>query len=90
MAPSAARVATINDSPCQNPPGYNATDPYQSVIITDGQPADPGPGTVDSDADPYFDICSYLPSSDGGDGHTPPRPPRWAAPTSGARCPAPA
>ena len=33
------------------------------------QPA--GPGTTYSDADPTYDICSYLPSSDGGDGDTP-------------------
>jgi phospholipase C len=70
--------ATINDSTCTAPPGYDASDVADSDITTSAsgpttvadQPA-PGPGTTYSDADPTYDICSYLPSSDGGDGHTP-------------------
>ena len=70
--------ATINDSACTAPPGYNATNPAASHITTSAtgptpvskQPA-AGPGTTYSDADPTYDICSYLPSSDGGDGGTP-------------------
>ena len=76
--------ATINDAPCTAPPGLDATsivdsaittspvssnDPSGSTSIAD-QPA-PGPGTDYSDADPAFDICSYLPGSDGGDGRAP-------------------
>ena len=67
--------ATINDSPCANPPGLNAADPASSNITTSAtgptsvanQPA-PGSGTAFSDADPTFDICTYVPSADGGDG----------------------
>ncbi len=70
--------ATINDSPCSAPPGLDTTNPADSTITTSptgptsvaDQPA-AGPGTTYSDADPTFDICSYLPSSDGGDGHSP-------------------
>jgi phospholipase C len=62
--------ATINDSTCPDPPGYNPTDPVDSDITT-GPPAAAGPGTTYSDADPTYDICSYVPSSDGGDGGTP-------------------
>jgi phospholipase C len=70
--------ATINDSPCAAPPGLNASDPAASDITTSAsgptsvadQPA-AGPGTTYSDADPTFDICSYLPSADGGDGRAP-------------------
>ncbi len=76
--------ATINDSPCAAPPGYNganvdasnvttapttSSDPTGATPAAD-QPA-PGPGTDYSDADPTFDICSYLPGSQGGDGRTP-------------------
>jgi phospholipase C len=62
--------ATINDSPCPAPPGYNGTTVGASNI-TAGPPAAAGPGTSYGDADPTYDICSYLPSSDGGDGNTP-------------------
>jgi phospholipase C len=70
--------ATINDAPCTAPPGYNTTSVASSDITTSasgptsvaGQPA-AGPGTAFGDADPTFDICSYLPSSDGGDGRAP-------------------
>jgi len=67
--------ATINDSACAAPPGNGATnvagsDPTTSPAPVAGQPA-AGAGTAYSDADPYFDICSYLPSSDGGDGRAP-------------------
>jgi phospholipase C len=70
--------ATINDSACAAPPGYDATNVAASDLTTSpsgptsvpDQPA-AGPGTAYSDADPTYDICSYLPSSDGGDGNTP-------------------
>ena len=70
--------ATINDSPCAAPPGLNISDPASSNITTspsgptsvaDQPPA--GPGTTYSDADPLFDICTYMPSADGGDGRAP-------------------
>jgi phospholipase C len=76
--------ATINDSACAAPPGYNGSDVEASNITTspvtptnptgttpvaDQPPA--GAGTNYSDADPSFDICSYLPGSDGGDNNTP-------------------
>ncbi|MGO8960760.1 MAG: phospholipase C [Streptosporangiaceae bacterium] len=61
--------AAINVSPCPNPPGLDTTDPASSNITAGpAQPA--GPGTTYSDADPTYDICSYLPGSDGGDGGT--------------------
>jgi phospholipase C len=70
--------ATINDSPCAAPPGLNTTNPAGSDITTSPSGSTPvadqpaaGPGTTYSDADPSYDICSYLPSSDGGDGDTP-------------------
>jgi phospholipase C len=70
--------ATINDSACSAPPGYNATNPAASNITTSATGPTPvadqsaaGPGTTYSDADPRYDICSYLPGSDGGDGGTP-------------------
>ena len=76
--------ATINNSPCVSPPGYDSTDVAASTLTTSApstsdpsgttsvtdQPA-AGAGTTYSDADPTFDVCSYLPSSDGGDGNTP-------------------
>src|SRR5215472_13761544 len=60
--------ATINDSPCTDPPGLNDSDPASSNITTSpsgpttvaDQPA-AGPGTTFSDADPTFDICTYVP-----------------------------
>jgi phospholipase C len=70
--------ATVNDPTCAAPPGYDGSDLTASAITTspsgptsaaDQPPA--GPGTDFSDSDPYFDICSYLPSSLGGDGGTP-------------------
>ncbi len=62
--------ATINDSPCPAPAGLNTTTPASSDITADAaKPA--GPGTTYSDADPTYDICSYLPRTDGGDGGTP-------------------
>ena len=70
--------ATINDAPCAAPPGYNATNPVASKITTSATGPTPvskqppaGPGTTYSDADPTYDICSYLPSTDGGDAGTP-------------------
>ncbi len=77
--------ATINDSACTaGPPGFNTTDvlkshlttvtpspgnPYGMTPVADQPPA--GTGTTYSDADPYFDICSYVPSANGGDGDSP-------------------
>ena len=76
--------ATINDGTCSDPPGYDSSSVADSDITTSPtSPSDPtgstpvadqpaaGPGTTYSDADPYFDICSYFPGSDGGDGNTP-------------------
>ena len=75
--------ATINDSTCAVPPGLNTTTPGSSNITTSPiTKSDPkgttsvakqppaGAGTTYSDADPTYDICSYMPSTDGGDGHT--------------------
>ena len=62
--------ATINDSLCAHPAGLNTTTPHSSNI-TAGSAVAAGPGTTYSDADPTYDICSYLPSADGGDGDTP-------------------
>ena len=70
--------ATINDAPCAAPTGYNASNVAASTITTSAsgptsvanQPA-PGPGTTYSDADPRYDICSYLPKANGGDNKTP-------------------
>ena len=59
--------ATINDSTCTPPAGLNVGNPLLSNITAGAaQPA--GPGTTFSDADPTYDICSYVPGSDGGDG----------------------
>jgi phospholipase C len=76
--------ATINGSDCTAPPGYNSSNPAASKITTSPvTAADPtgttsvadqpaaGPATVYNDSDPTYDICSYLPSTDGGDGNTP-------------------
>ena len=70
--------STINDSACASPPGYDSTDPAASDLTTSAtgpttvadQPA-AGSGTTYSDADPTYDICSYVPGSDGGDGDAP-------------------
>jgi phospholipase C len=70
--------ATIDDSACSGPPGYDAADPGSSDITTSStgptsvadQPA-AGPGTDFSDADPTYDICSYMASANGGDGRSP-------------------
>ena len=62
--------ATINDPTCPAPAGLNTTNPAKSHI-TAGPAKPAGPGTTYSDADPTYDICSYLPSADGGDGGTP-------------------
>jgi phospholipase C len=73
-----ASFATVNDSACTAPHGLNTKNPAASHITTgatgptpvaDQPPA--GPGTTYSDADPSYDICSYLPAKDGGDGDTP-------------------
>ncbi len=62
--------ATISAAACSAPPGLNTSDPASSDI-TAGPPQPAGPGTTYSDADPTYDICSYMPSSDGGDGRAP-------------------
>jgi phospholipase C len=62
--------ATINDKPCPAPAGLNTSNPAASNI-TAGPPTAAGSGTTYSDADPTYDICSYMPGSDGGDGGTP-------------------
>ncbi len=70
--------STINDSPCSAPPGLNTSNPAASDITTSAsgptsvadQPA-AGPGTDYSDTDPTYDLCSYLPGADGGDGRSP-------------------
>ncbi len=75
--------ASINDAPCAAPPGLSttvadsqlttspvtSTDPTGTTPVADQPPA--GPGTTYSDADPTYDICSYLPGANGGDNHTP-------------------
>jgi phospholipase C len=60
--------ATINDATCANPAGLNTTTPTSSTI-TAGAPQAAGTGTTYSDADPIYDICSFVPSADGGDGN---------------------
>jgi phospholipase C len=60
--------ATINDNPCAAPTGLNTADPASTTAITIPPSEAAGPGTNYSDADPTYDICTYLPSSDGGDG----------------------
>jgi phospholipase C len=62
--------AVINAPACTAPRGLNTSNPANSNIKA-GRPKPAGPGTTYSDADPTYDICSYLPSSDGGDGGTP-------------------
>jgi phospholipase C len=70
--------ATINDTACASPPGYDTTDVAASDLTTSASGPTPvasqpaaGPGTTYSDADPTYDICSYLPGTNGGDNHTP-------------------
>ena len=62
--------AVINASTCTAPRGLDTTNPVKSNIKA-GRRKPAGTGTTYSDADPTYDICSYLPSSDGGDGGTP-------------------
>lgn len=71
--------ATINDSPCPSsgPTGYDAANVASSQLsvsatdLTSTATASDTAGTVISDADPYFDVCSYLPKADGGDAKSP-------------------
>jgi phospholipase C len=51
--------ATINDSTCSAPTGLNTGSPASSDITVPSS-QDPGTGTTYSDADPTYDICSYL------------------------------
>jgi phospholipase C len=60
--------ATINDSTCSAPAGLNTTSPATTTSITIPASQTPGTGTDYSDADPTYDICSYVPAADGGDG----------------------
>jgi phospholipase C len=70
--------SSINAPSCTAPPGLDTTNPADSNITTSptgptpvaDQPA-PGPGTIVGDDDPTYDICSYLPSADRGDGDSP-------------------
>jgi phospholipase C len=62
--------ATINDSTCAAPSGLDTTTVTNSDITVPAT-QDPGPGTTYSDADPTYDICTYAPSADGGDGRSP-------------------
>jgi phospholipase C len=62
--------ASINTTACSAPAGLDTTDPTQSDITAGpAQPA--GTGTVIGDDDPTYDICSYLPRADRGDGDSP-------------------
>jgi phospholipase C len=51
--------ATINDSTCSAPTGLNTSSPASSDITVPSSQG-PGTGTTYSDADPTYDICSYL------------------------------
>ena len=62
--------AAINDTACTPPAGLSTSDPTASDI-TAGPAQAAGPGTTYSDADPTYDICSYVPATDGGDGDAP-------------------
>lgn len=66
-----------NSSVCTDPPGLNPASVASSNITTGASGPTPvssqppaGPGTAYSDADPAYDICSYLPKANGGDGNT--------------------
>jgi phospholipase C len=61
--------ATINDPMCTAPAGLDTTT-VASSNITVPAAQDPGPGTNFSDADPTYDVCTYLPSANGGDGRS--------------------
>jgi phospholipase C len=62
---------TINTAgPCAAPSGLIEGDPLGSTI-TAPAPQAAGQGTVTDDADPTYDICSYVPKADGGDGDDP-------------------
>jgi len=64
------KSATINDSTCSAPAGLNTSAVTSSNITVPAAQA-PGSGTDYSDADPTYDICSYAPGADGGDGDSP-------------------
>jgi phospholipase C len=57
--------AAINASPCANPTGLSSPVDTSNITAGDAQPA--GGGTNYSDADPTYDICSYMPRANGGD-----------------------
>src|SRR5258708_1868870 len=69
-APAARPCASTTHRPARPRPGINPPTPAASNI-TAGPPVSAGTGTTFSDADPTYDVCSYLPSADGGDGGTP-------------------
>jgi phospholipase C len=50
--------ATINDSACSAPSSTTTFDP--TTLTTVGAQTTAGAGTDYSDADPYYDVCSYL------------------------------
>jgi phospholipase C len=59
--------AVINAPACKAASGLNVKNPVDSHLKA-GKPKPAGPGTTYGDADPTYDICSWLPSADGGDG----------------------
>ncbi len=68
--------ATINAPACTAPAGLNTATPLSSNLDTSGPVGSSanlgaGPGTDYSDADPYYDVCSYLPRANGGDSSLP-------------------
>jgi phospholipase C len=63
--------STYKDSACSAPAGLDAADPDASHITVPAGGQAAGPGTDYSDTDPTYDICSYLPASQGGDGDSP-------------------
>jgi phospholipase C len=62
--------ATINDGTCTAPAGLQSP-ATNTTSMTIPASQDPGAGTDYSDADPTYDICTYLPSADGGDNRGP-------------------
>jgi phospholipase C len=62
--------ASINDGTCAAPAGLNTTT-VDTSNITAGPAQSAGTGTAYSDADPTYDICSYLPRANGGDAGSP-------------------
>ncbi len=57
--------------PCAAPKGLNTSDPGATTKITLPKSQAAGPGTETNDANPTYDICSYLPAADGGSHNAP-------------------